>query len=186
MKKKETIIFDVDNVLLDFSKTFSIWLNKKNTKYPKLSFNPNDYHHGYKNNLEFKNYIAQFILEGVMMPPLEKDIPQIIQKLHKKYNIILLTAYPNMAARKANLKKLNIIYDKLVFAYPNVKPSVIKKMKWDPIAVFEDRPSTIKLLSKAGFLTFVPYRWNYIRNEDWTGHKLIFYNKLTDTLKKFL
>jgi HAD superfamily hydrolase (TIGR01509 family) len=185
MKKKDTIVFDVDNVLLNFSKTFSEWFNNKNTNFPQLSSNPDDYHFGYKKNTIFKKYITEFIINGVMIQLLEKDIPEIMQQLHKKYNIILLTAYPNLSARRKNLEKLNIPYDQLIFAFPNAKPTVIKKMNLNPIAVFEDRPSTIRLLIKAGIPTYVPNYWNYIKNEEWND--IYLYDNLTNLLKsKFL
>lgn len=177
----KTLVFDVDNVLLNFSKAFSIWFNKKNINYPLLSNNPSDYHYGYKKDKIFRKYVKNFINEGISMEPVDKDIPKIMQKLIKNYYIVLLTAYPNMTARKIQLKQNNIPYDELIFSYPNAKHSIIYKKKWNPIIVFEDRPSTIKLLANHNYQVYVPNRWNYINSKDWKDYpNVTLYKNLKD------
>jgi FMN phosphatase YigB (HAD superfamily) len=182
------VVFDVDGVLFDFSKQFGDWWDRQDDiDLKKIQYNPKTYYFGY-DEADYEKYseiVNRFVDSGEHFPLLDDKIPELLQKLSKKYNIYIITAYKNITARKQQLDELNIPYVKLIMSYGRTKTSIIQELDLDPIAIFEDKPEEIKIMSDNDLVIYVPNQWNYTQCcEDY--ERVVMYDDIKDIIELLL
>lgn len=164
--RTNSIIFDVDGVILRFCDDFISFINKELGENFSVE-NIKDYDIAKSLKLdsnEFKRLSIKFHnsykIRKLSYYPLVKEF---INKLHEKYKIILVTSMPKIndlpIKRRDNLSELK--FDDIIFE--NKKYMVANKI--EPTYIFEDCPSTIDeylSFNNGTFETiFVPERpWN--------------------------
>ena len=127
-------------------------------------------------------YVEKFISTSPFLSLLSPDIPKKLAHLRETYDIHLVTAWPDRWSedRIKNLAALGIVYDTIHFITPPPPPpavlgsgvkqpdkvtsgklSAVKLLQ--PVAVVEDKPSTIREISAEGYHLFAPRQWNYVQ-----------------------
>jgi len=166
---KPTIVFDVDGVILNFCKPFSIWWNKRylcerNHVCPE---NPSAWNMEYVDKVNpeksadiINDSILEFLKEKPMFPLMEETVASTLKSIRNRYRIHLVTAFPEKHAllREENLNLFGIEYDEITYVETH-KAATICRI--NPIAVVEDSPVHIKAISECGYKVFVPIYWKY-------------------------
>lgn len=174
------IVLDVDGVILDFSTNFINWFNDKfkkeinDNKYPKLSFDPHKYNFDYDETYpaDFFDQIQEYVDMQPELPLIDKLFPLLTNLLHEKYNVHIISAYPHLDSRIANLNKFGIKY-KTITCNIHDKLPLIKKLQ--PLFVIEDHPEMIKQLSSENIKCYAPLL-NYTTNLSKLPHVQIYTN----------
>ena len=160
----QTLVCDVDNVILNFSKPFQIWM--KQTYNIDIEDNPTKYSYfdPPNHNLVTLPYILEFVNTNPTLPLLYSELPALFKTLRRRYRIriVLLTAFSgSQSIRIQNLKKVGIEFDEIIFEFDKVP--VIEKLK--PFLTIEDKPKTIRALNDLGHNVAMPSIWRYCHFE---------------------
>lgn len=162
----QTIVFDIDGVILNFAKAFATWWNETIAidGEQKIPSNPHGWQFDHPNKDKILKAINEFISLRINYKLMEPGIPDKLFKLQHKYKIILLTSFPEEEKefRLHNLSKHKIPYDQIIFATPKNKLDVIRTI--NPVAIVEDYPKNILEFASQGYKVLVPGRWNYVKN----------------------
>ena len=183
----ETIFFDVDGVILDFTGPFSIFWNEgiKNNIWKGINISSNPHTWSFGLDVKDPHFIeALKIFHEVHedLPLLNCEVKEVMDQLHNKFFIELVTSYPHLNKRIKNLLFHNIPYDKLSCDV-NDKVSYIQKSGSKVVAIFEDGPHHIdKYLSYYPGKIWAPNQWNYLIDYK-QNPKIIFYDNPKDWLK---
>ena len=174
LEKRNTLYYDVDGVLLDFTMTFGNYWNNgiiegKWTGH-KITENPTTWSFGYRSGIDDMSQLLIaldiFHEEHEHLPLLHPNIPDVLTKLQEKYNIELVTSYPNERKRIENLLHHEIPYDSLVCNVTD-KINYIKDREnngYPVIAIFEDGPHHINdFLPHYNGKIWSPSHWNYLK-----------------------
>lgn len=176
---KPIIVIDVDGVLLDFNKSFTVWWNNRYSKLYNfnMAYNPLVWNYGFNNETILKNHITEFINTDPFLDIIDNDFPKLINELSKTYEINIITAYHREESRKYNLEKYDIKYDKIYFATNSNKVDVIKSV--NPSIIIEDCPLHVnKLINENKYKIYVPIFWNYTKEIE--NDKVCKYNSVLD------
>jgi hypothetical protein len=143
----QTILSDVDGVILDFLSAFKKYLKTINIKIETIKNYENIF-------LKYGKYYYDFIYNGMPFNYYNGAL-DYFNYLSKNYNLVLITAIEKTVkkSRIENLKELN--YNDIIFT--KEKEKYLKK--YNPVAIYEDCPDTIKKYLKkySGFI-YCPIR----------------------------
>jgi len=165
---KENIVLDIDGTVLDFTKGFSKYYNEYPTKiYNKtIHENPHEWNFGLigEESKEMLTIMTEYINSGPFLELLDNEWANLLNSIRDKYNIHVVTCYPNEKSRIENLLAHNISYDTIQFPSHDNKWNVIQKI--NPTFVIEDCPHHItRVLDVCTNATvLVPNRWNYVQH----------------------
>jgi len=150
LKNKNGLIFcDVDSVILNFDKSFRLFVNKKlNKNFTKKQFCNRKYYYLYENkefNISYKQDRELFTEwcenNGFKNLELFKN-GEYINKLYNFFKIILITHIPDkyIKDRLYNLKNYGIKYNDFIATYEKDKyiNNYINKNKFENIFFIED------------------------------------------------
>lgn len=158
-----SLIFDVDGIILDFTGPFAKYHNERSKI--QVSENPTTWNMGFlpsEDTTELYKLIDDFHIVHDNLPLIEENIPNILKQLQEKYNIILVTAYPDREKRISNLEYHNVPYDELIC---NATDKVECIKNHNVVAIFEDGPHHInKYLPNYSGKIYVPNFWNYTKD----------------------
>jgi hypothetical protein len=169
-----TLYFDVDGVLLDFNGPFVEYWNdglKKNYWIgDEFVKNPTTWSFGLNKDVDNMSQLLKAIKEfdksSNLLPLIDKDIPNILSQLQKKYRIELVSSYPHVNHRITNLDYHNIPYDKLSCNVIDKLDYVSKteKLGYSVVAIFDDAPHHIdNYLKQYEYKIWAPQYFNYLQ-----------------------
>ena len=169
----ETLYYDVDGVLLDFSLAFADYWNEGVKtgiwKGNEIDKNPNTWSFGYQYGIddmtELNRALEIFHETHDHLQLVDPNIPRILNRLRKRYNIELVSSYPNENKRVQNLLHHKIPYN-ILSCNVHDKVDHIRKREdngYKVVAIFEDGPHHLeKLLPYYGGKIWSPGHWNYL------------------------
>lgn len=171
----QTLYYDVDGVLLNFSRSFSEHWNEGITqgKWNGPIIHENSdcwYLHGtgpiHEQNA-IDRQVEVFHQTHEPLPLMHQDIPLILKELSNQYVIQLVTAYPHLDRRIANLALHDLKYHRITCNVTDKLAHIQARERegWPVKAIFEDGPHHLeKLLSHYGGKVWAPRCWNYLRH----------------------
>lgn len=160
--ERPCIVVDVDGVILNFSRSFCTWFNKKFEGKFCLVENPKTW--SYDDRVppeEMGKEIELFMSTNPFLPLMENEIPLVFDEILKTHDIHLVTACSAQwsESRMCNLTKHGVRFTSIQFTKD--KMEAIRLLK--PVLVFEDKPSTIRdVVVKLGITVCFPFFWNYL------------------------
>ncbi len=159
-KKLRRLVINIDNVILQFNKLPQLEL--QNSELPQLAPNPHNWEFDQK---EIEKEIDRYIDTEVMLPLMDKNIPEVLLKLKEKYEIWLITSCKeeHKIIREKNLKEHGIEYDYILYVDDN-KLKTIEQIS--PLFLIEDEPKIILELAASDIFEgsiWAPNYWNYVK-----------------------
>jgi len=136
---KQKIVFDVDGVILSFSKGLSNYLWKTKRKY--ISLDPMTW--DYNGKIMYEDLVEFWKSPGFEKLTPFDGIVEYIKELSfcKKYDIVFLTDIPNYAVAKRRTNLTNLGLDFPIYITSD-KVGYIKEHKWDVAIMVDDKVET--------------------------------------------
>jgi len=184
------IVFDVDGIILDYNNSFNDYVKKRFNKC--IHFNIYDFR---KQLLEqgceldandLYQIYREFENTNPVIPLLDKNIPEIMNKIMEHNNIIIISKYSNLQNRIENLKEMKIPYNELICPCDN-KIDYIKIYK--PTFIIEDSPEMLELLIDNNYNVIIPKKWNYsldVFNKHKDKTNVYGYDKFEEILERII
>lgn len=173
-ERKETIYYDVDGILLNYTKSFAKYWNEEieNGRQIGSKIDHNPLNWSFTNGksetekIAIDNAIDDFHENHDHLPLMHPDIPEILNGMMNKYTIELVSSYPNIYKRLDNLNYHNIPYHRMACNVKNklkhIQESERKGSK--VIAIFEDGPHHIDaIIPHYSGKVWIPQHWNYLK-----------------------
>ena len=173
-RTKPLLVFDVDGVILNFSKGFAEYFNAKHP-HLNLAHNPEEWDYGLTGtdlNL-LKDNIKSFIDEGYHLELLHEDMPNSVNDAHNRFDVQIVTSFHNHSSRVSNLEKFSIKYNRIVFSDNTNKVDILKQL--GPKLIVEDCPMHVERIQRElpDAVVFVPDMWRYTQSV--VGERVIKY-----------
>jgi len=176
----QTIIFDTDGILLEFSRKFADWFNlhviEGRWESSLLQGNPETWRFGFTHDEPapiLEHALQIFIDEHDHLPLLHPDIPSILHQLHDRYHIEIVSAYPHTHKRIANFLHHNMPYDVMACGIHDKVSYIQRRIQegLEVVAIFEDGPHHIdKMIPIFGGKLWAPNEWNYLKSYKSSPH----------------
>lgn len=167
-----SVVFDCDGVICDFIKGFCDWYyqNDYNKKYHDISRDPEGWNFDWSGDQAIiQKLVTEYIATKPILEIIFPEMPKIMLTLKNKYNVYIVSHYPDYQTRYDNLNKLGIYkgkhYDELYCAgTTSDKVNIVKKI--NPQHYVEDAPHVIKLAddAKLAINVHVPTNYKYCDN----------------------
>lgn len=167
-----TLYFDVDGVLLDFTAGFAdFWntgLEKGYWRGKAIASNPLTW--SYSESCDDDSHSMDYAMEAFHhmhehLPLMHSEIPDILKQLSQTFRIHLVSSYPFLDRRIANLAFHDIPYHALDCDVHD-KVTFIQTCAFtghEVVAVFEDGPHHLqKMLPHFAGKIWAPAHWNYL------------------------
>jgi hypothetical protein len=197
----QTIIFDCDGVICNFIQGFYDWYqsNHYESQYGHISQHPLNWNFDWQGETAvLYSLITQYIQTRPLLKLIDPNWPQMMLKLKEKYQIVIVSQYPDYEGRMANLTHLGILkgthYDQLICAQ-STDIKVMSIYDLQPRYYVEDAPHVIRQLLQSPITwkldIYVPYTYLYSNQlpNDTTPHpavNLVRYHNSEDLLNAFL
>jgi hypothetical protein len=170
---RQTICFDGDGVILDFSGPFSRFWNEglASGRWEGITIDANPKQWRFRENQPFPEEVDRamtlFFEEHDPLPLLDPNICSILRELGQQYSLELVSAYPSPIKRQENLSMWGISFDVLSCGISD-KLEYIRQREAEGIeivAFFEDGPHYIVDMIehfKEPHVVWSPRQWNYL------------------------
>lgn len=135
--------FDVDGVILNFGLRFSKFVKEVYKK--TVPANPKDWDFGLgKKCIQYVDKFFSSREYASTIPLIDESIPAYLQELSKRYDIELLTEFPERYRnyRYANLAAVGLKDFKIIHTDDKIRFLELNKHRYD--VVVDDKPSTIE------------------------------------------
>ena len=181
MKK---IVFDVDGVVLQFTKGLSDFLWKTQRRYICLDPHTWDFN-GRASFQDLTDFWHSPDFERI--PPYDDVLIYMLNELPDNYEIAFLTDTPDYAMheRELNLRRLGLNYP---IYYSSDKIKFIKDNNWDVVLMIDDKPETaLQFVDKTNIPIASPvraYNVNQLQATDVLLYGNI--NELHEIIKKYI
>jgi uncharacterized HAD superfamily protein len=167
---KHNLVLDIDGVVVNFAKAFSEYYNKLYGA-DLIPENPHacDYGmHGQKYS-DLLSDLHKFIMEDYDghdydYELLHSDFPSLIERLRERYQIHIVTSYPNSESRLRYFEKKNISYDTANFSTHDNKVEIVAGLS--PRFIIEDNPGNILNMARRcpESTILYPTKWNFLQD----------------------
>ncbi len=169
--QSETIVFDCDGVITDFTKAFYEWyntINKFQEVYGPISSNPSNWIFDFQGDPQIiRTLVQQFINSNPSYKLIFDEMPRVLEQLKKKYRIVIVSHYPNQQHRVTNLHNLGILpgvhYDN-IYCVDTTQLKIQTVLMQNPSYYVEDAPYLINhFVNNYQIPLLVPNYYNYTK-----------------------